>query len=213
VKARWWIGLLAIALLGTARAEDDWGELHAGALSPTWETIASGLQSHDLVRADFSEERSNRLRRRPSRFEGNLIFSTELGLSLFYDAALSSVVILDEAGVLRRAGSGERTLPVPDDEGGLHAILLDLFALDLAALETRFVIEGQGNESGWRLRLSPREGMSDALDVRAVELVGVEDRVDEIVVDRGAGMLLRIALENQTFGGELTPEIRAERFR
>ena len=205
--------LVGVARLAAMPSEDAWLALDPEQLSEAWTETVETLAGNELVRADFVEERRSRLRRRPARFEGNLIYSDERGLSLFYDAVITSTVILDKEGVLRRSLEAERVLPVPMEEGGLHEIILLVFAMDLRALNTPFTIEGQREADEWALRFTPREANEDILGVRKVVLEGTGRKVETIQFLRRGGLDLRIYLENQTIGPALTPEELEERFR
>lgn len=212
-----WLSLFLIMSVLWAAPEEDvgstWEVLDPAALSSDWQATVESLRGNALVRADFLEERRNRLRKRPSRFDGNLIFSETLGLSLRYESVIPSTIILDGEGVLRRSLDSERILPVPLEEGGLHAVILQVFSIDLVALNERFVIEGQREEAAWALRFLPREERENILGMREVVLQGTGPLVEKIQFDRTGGTDLRIVLHHHLLGGELTPAEREERFR
>lgn len=210
------LALLWATTLATAavRPDTEWTRLEARDLPEGWRRIADQLHAVELVRAGFEEERHNRLRRRPTRFDGDLIYARDLGLSLRYDAALESTIIFDHAGIVRRAGGADRELPLPEDEVGLHGMILQLFAFDLVALEDSFVIEGAGPPDDWALRLVPRDDeRRHALGVDEVIFEGSAGVVQEIYFDRPGSLELRLQIEDPTFGGQLSEAERAARFR
>jgi glycosyltransferase involved in cell wall biosynthesis len=153
--------LAALVLLGLAVAPERGfaaapGAAEVSAGAPEWQELAAEFARKGDVVADFTELRKFPFKREVVELTGEVRVSAGRGLSLHYQTPTDHTVILDAAGILVRAPSGQSAPPADPRAAAANRALLKLLHFDLAGLAEDFVLTGSRSGLAWELRLEPR---------------------------------------------------------
>lgn len=164
-----------------------------------WRDLAEAFARQPDITTDFTERRFFPFRNEPVVLKGEVRVSRTLGLSLHYTAPEDRIVILDQAGVVIREASGQKSPPDPR-AAMANAALLHILQFDFAALEKDFELYGRREGEAWSIALVPRaEQVKRAIGniyvggtgtaVRSIELRrSVKQHIDiEISAPRASG--------------------------
>jgi hypothetical protein len=124
--------------------------------APGWSDLAEAFAHNPDTAADFTERRKFPFKKEPVELKGEVRVSTTRGLSLHYTAPEDRTVILDAAGVVVRAPTGENAMPADPRAAAANDALLHVLRFDFAALEKDFELYGQREGARWTLALVPR---------------------------------------------------------
>lgn len=112
--------------------------------SGDWPALLAAIPRPGRIRGTFTELRWFPFRKVPTRLQGQVRLDPVLGLSLHYPAPLPRTVIVDDLGVLLRAGDGpsarERSAPAGEGAADLPTLLLPILRLDADALRQAFTV-------------------------------------------------------------------------
>jgi hypothetical protein len=194
--------LVALAVVPLARAIYEVELAPKNRIAPDaagWRELAEAFARQPDIATDFTERRFFPFRTEPVVLKGEVRVSRSLGLSLHYTAPEDRVVILDQAGVVIREASGQKSPPDPR-AAMANAALLHILQFDFAALEKDFELYGRREGGEWSIGLVPRaEPMRRAIGniyvggegnaVRKIELRrSVKQHIDiEISAPRASG--------------------------
>lgn len=127
---------------------------------PAFVAVNKLLRAAKCIRADFAEEKTIKVLKRPLTAAGSLIFSGKLGL---YRAARTPFVqelLVTSRGISQRDANGKvETMDVdkqPLAQGFIDAFLL-VFSGDDKALAADFDLYFVGDESAWTLGFVPKK--------------------------------------------------------
>ncbi len=163
---------------------------------PEWQQVLGKLSSNDPVKTGFEELRSNPFHKRPRRFNGEIFWHQEHGLSLQYvDPGKIKINMSQDGITLYRPGKPPKNMEIPDDNPGL-SLFFKLFSWDIAWLVENFSINGEMDDSTWKLQLRPLDPQSSK-KLSRIDLKGEEDILQSILLDFPGGRKVSIRLLNQ----------------
>jgi outer membrane lipoprotein-sorting protein len=178
-----------------------------------WRGLLETLRAKENIQATFTENRFLPFKKVPVVFTGELRLSREKGLSLHYLSPQERTMVVDDAGVFMRDGSG-RTREMPADARALAATsaLLHVMRFDLAALEPHFAVYAEGSRDLWHFAFDPRDG---ALEKTLSQLVvtGQDTEVRRIVMRKSAMQGLEILIGEVQAGVTWSPDDLKRYFR
>lgn len=176
-----------------------------------WRGLAERFARQPDAMAQFEETRRFPFRKEPVVLKGVVRVSRTRGLSLEYAKPEERVIILDEAGVLVRDGSGQQLPPDPRAAAANRA-LLHVLQLDVAALEKEFEVYGRKTGDAWALTLVPRDG-SLRRAIGNIHVAGNEVVVERVELRRSAKQHIDIVLSGHRAPVVFTAEEAKRYFR
>lgn len=163
---------------------------------PEWLRVLEKLASNAPVKTGFEELRSNPFHKRPRRFNGEIFWHQEHGLSLQYEDPAEIKINMSLDGVtLYRPEQPPKSIEIPDDNPGL-SLFFKLFSWDIAWLVENFRVNGEMDNSTWKLQLRPLDPQSSK-KLSRIDLKGEDDILQSILLDFPGGRKISIRLFDQ----------------
>ncbi len=171
-------------------------ELDLLAPPPEWKQVLDQLATEDPVKTGFEELRTNPFHKRPRRFNGDIFWHSEFGLSLQYEDPAEIKINMSQNGVtLYRPEEDPKQMEIPEDNPGM-SLFFKLFDWDISWLIENFSIIGEMDDSAWKLQLRPLDQQSSKTLSR-IDLKGEADILQSILLDFPGGRKISIRLFDQ----------------
>ena len=168
---------------------------------PEWNGVLEALASNHPVKATFEESRTNPFHKRPRRFNGEIFWHPDYGLSLHYASPGEMKINISEKQVmLYRKEDPPRRLEM-DEENPALGMFFRLFDWDMTWLDKSFSISGNINESEWNLQLRPYDELARK-KLSRIDLDGADNLLQAIRLDFPGGREVRIKLSDQEYPWE-----------
>lgn len=126
----------------------------------TVEDLSAAWRSTDRLEVEFREERHNPFRRIPQRFTGTIYMDRGRGVTVHYTKPTDMHLHFFEGDISRKRGSAEwERLELPGEYETLITSLFRILYWEEDWIETNWTISSEMTETGWELKLVPKEGM------------------------------------------------------
>lgn len=158
-----WAGLLLVAST----------QLHAQT-DELLARIASQLDKHTVVRAEFSQSKQISGVKRPLQTSGHLVFARQHGVLWQIEQPYKISYILSEDKVVEIAADGSRKERLARDLPGLAQVgrvFRAMLGANTAALREYFDIQSKGDAGNWSLALTPKQAQM-AQFIEQMDIVG-----------------------------------------
>jgi len=206
------IGLVLVGLAPVPQLDGE--PLEPTQLPEEWIALLDHLRSNTPLRAEFSEERTLSVRKKPILAEGTLRLISNGAISLHYpDATDPTTLTIDTDGIALREGQGKwRSIPQRAKARAFLRTIAALLALDLTALDEDYMIDGRKTPERWCLMMDPRpDRKSSKLGRLVVE--GTPDQVSRIELNLESNQKIEITILQVEPRVTWTPDEFARFFR
>lgn len=134
------------------------GEKPAETAEP-WDALLAVLPQHERIEAQFTEVRTNPVRRRNSVLKGVMRFDQLRGVSMFYNEPFIRIVVISGDTIeIRNLNEHSRSLPADGDLAWVPELVGALFSFEATAWQKIFILHGFTKEEGkWTAILEPKE--------------------------------------------------------
>ena len=169
--------------------------------------VASQLDQHAVVRAEFVQSKQVAALKRPLVTSGHLLFSRQHGVLWQIEHPYRVSYILGEDRVVEIAADGSRKERLARDLPGLAQVgrvFRAMLGANTSALRNHFDLQIQGEPQRWVLTLKPQQAQI-AQFIEQLEIRGGAF-VSEIHVQEAAGDSTHIKLRNSAGGAGLTEQ-------
>lgn len=167
--------------------------------------IATQLDRHAVVRAEFAQSKQISGLKRPLQTGGQIVFARQHGVLWQIDQPYKVSYILSEDKVVEIAADGTRKERLARDLPGLAQVgrvFRAMLGANTAALREYFDIQAQGATSNWSLVLTPRQAQMaqfiERLDINGGAFV------NGIRIQEKGGDLTQIRFHHSSAAAELS---------
>lgn len=167
--------------------------------------IASQLEKHAVVRAEYTQSKQISGLKRPLQTSGNLVFARQYGVLWQIEQPYKVSYILSEEKVVEIAADGSRKERLARDLPGLAQVgrvFRAMLGANTTALREYFDIQTKGDAGNWSLTLTPKQAQMaqfiEQMDINGGAFVGA------IRIQEKGGDITQIKFRNSSGGTTLS---------
>lgn len=180
---------------------------HAGADSSVLTTISQRMKPAQVLRGQFTQEKTFSIMTRPLKSSGNFVLDKNRGIWWHNITPIPGDMVLSDAGIVQVTTNGQRQKLASAQQPALKLmtdIIRQLVGGDWEKLQNHFDIEANTAPSAWTATLTPKAGSLFANHAARIEVIG-NTYVEQITLQEKSTDKTHIVFSQLSSDSQLQP--------